>query len=158
LPGTLPVGYGAYPSGVAFLLGYIFILGFTFLLCRKIINKDGFFDPLTEFFLRFRPDSELHELKHATAQAYESMIVRDATEKPAARRSTVAMMSSFFFFKKNEPSEYDMGVDSTKKEVEVLAAVNDDEDDDDIYIAENEPEHGPDPEHGMHKEEEDAEA
>ncbi len=64
--------YGAYPNGVAYLFGYILILGFAFLVCRPVIAKNGSFDFMTELFLRYHPDHELHELKKATADAYES--------------------------------------------------------------------------------------
>lgn len=81
LIGTLPVGYDGYPNGVSYLLGYVLILAFTFGICRPVINKNGNFDPLTELYLRFHKDSPLHELKHATAQAYTSMILKEAGEK-----------------------------------------------------------------------------
>lgn len=42
------------------------------MICRPIIAKNGTFDYLTELFLRYHPDHELHELKKATADAYEA--------------------------------------------------------------------------------------
>lgn len=81
LIGTLPVGYDAYPNFVAYLLGYGLILAFIFGICRPVINKGGKFDPLTELYLRFDKESPIHELKDATAQAYESMISEQPAEK-----------------------------------------------------------------------------
>lgn len=64
--------YGAYPTGVAFLLGYIIMLAFGLLICVPIIAKNGKFDVFTELYMRFKPVDELHDLKKATAEAYDS--------------------------------------------------------------------------------------
>lgn len=125
LIGTLPVGYDAYPNGVAYLLGYILILGFVFGICRPIVAKNGSFDPFTELYLRFNPDSPLHELKHATAQAYDSMVVNTDGGKMESR-GTVPMMSSLFFCKKNNDGSAAVG---TKGEEQPLAVVDEDMED-----------------------------
>jgi hypothetical protein len=64
--------YKAYPNEVAFLFGIIAILLFVFGVAKPILAKDGKFDVLTELYLRSKPSSPLHELKHDTAQAFES--------------------------------------------------------------------------------------
>jgi hypothetical protein len=65
--------YEAYPTGVAFLLGYyIVMLAFGLLICVPIIAKNGKFDIFTEVYMRFKPVDELHDLTKATAEAYDS--------------------------------------------------------------------------------------
>ena len=104
--------YGAYPNGVAYLFGYILILGFTFLICRPIIAKNGTFDYLTELFLRYHPDHDLHELKRATADAYES---------------GAGMDGPFEFLKRSKATE---GGAAVKDEEQPLADKEEDAEDD----------------------------
>jgi hypothetical protein len=65
--------YEAYPTGVAFLLGYyIVMLAFGLLICVPIIAKNGKFDVFTEVYseyMLFKPVDELHDLTKATAEA-----------------------------------------------------------------------------------------
>jgi len=68
--GTLPVAYGAYPNGVAILLGFLTMVFFAFFYAVKRINPKGNFDILTELYLMLKKDSELHVLKKDTIEAY----------------------------------------------------------------------------------------
>lgn len=109
LLGTLPVGYDAYPNWVAYLLGYGVILLFIFGVCRPVISKSGAFDPLTELWLRFNKDSDVHELKAATADAYAALMLQEGDETP----SKLA-----FFNKKEEPAAYESGEEKPVDDVD----------------------------------------
>ena len=67
------ISYGSYPTGVAFLLGYLVMIAFTFGICTPIVSKTGRFDILTELYFRYRPDPAIDELRQDTAKAYESV-------------------------------------------------------------------------------------
>jgi hypothetical protein len=109
LVGTLPVGYDAYPNWVAYLLGYGLILLFIFGVCRPIISKTGAFDPLTELWLRFDKESDVHELKAATVEAYAALMLTEGDAAP----------SKFAFFnKKEEPAAYESGEEKPVDEEE----------------------------------------
>lgn len=98
--GTLPVGYDAYPNWVAYILGYGLILLFIFGVCRPVISKSGAFDPLTELWLRFNKESDVHELKAATADAYAVLMLNEGEE-------TTSKLG--FFNKKEAPAAYESG-------------------------------------------------
>jgi len=68
--GTLPVAYGVYSNGISILLGFVIMAVVTMLLGVQVINKSGRFDIITELIMMLKKDSELHELKNDTKQAY----------------------------------------------------------------------------------------
>jgi len=72
LVGTIPIGYSAYPNGVAIALGLVSMVAVTFGIAVKTINKTGRFDIFTELYLKFNRNSYLHELKQDTATAFET--------------------------------------------------------------------------------------
>lgn len=75
--GTLPVAYGAYPNGVALLLGFITMLLIALFVGVKVINESGKFDVFTELYLKLNKTSPLHELKNDTKQAYTQVETGD---------------------------------------------------------------------------------
>jgi hypothetical protein len=89
--------YKAYPNEVAFLFGIIAIFLFVFVVAKPILSQDGKFDVFTELYLRSKPSSPLHELKHDTIQAFES--IDDVTKK-----GIMHLLSSF---RKDKQRDFD---------------------------------------------------
>lgn len=77
--GTLPVAFGAYSNGVAIFLGFLTMLAITFLAGVKVINESGKFDMFTELIMKFNKESELHEIKSDTKQAYARLGIEEYT-------------------------------------------------------------------------------
>merc|ERR1719476_1004583 len=67
--GTLPTGYGAFPTWVGILIGAAIEAAWVFLIAAPVMNPTGRFDRLTEMMLRFNKNSELHELREQTVRA-----------------------------------------------------------------------------------------
>jgi len=69
LVGTIPVGTGAYSTGVALNIGAVVIFVSVILLGAPVLSISGRYDPFTEFYLFFRKkvfrtsDKELENLK-----------------------------------------------------------------------------------------------
>lgn len=72
LVGTIPTGMGSYPTWAAILLGLVAVLIVTFSLGVKVINPTGRYDPITELYLKIKPNEELLELKKDVITAYET--------------------------------------------------------------------------------------
>jgi hypothetical protein len=55
---------------VAYFIGAILLIAFVYLVCGDVLHPEGKYDVLTELFISRYPDSELHDLKPGTVQAY----------------------------------------------------------------------------------------
>ena len=89
ITGTLPIGYGAYPNIVAYLLGYLLILLFVFLLCKPIIDPEGRYDIFTELAMQCNSDQRLRKLQEDTRVAYihlQQQLVQEKIERDTQKR------------------------------------------------------------------------
>jgi len=83
--GTLPIGSGAWPNAVGFVLGILFMVGFVFVVCKPILSPTGAWDPLTLVFAKITKAESLEQLqldtiKAANGEEVEKLEISDKTE------------------------------------------------------------------------------
>lgn len=67
--GTLPVGRGAWPNFVCFLLGIAILIAFIFVVCKPVIDPNGAWDPITLLFQKIAKTEGLEKLRLDTIRA-----------------------------------------------------------------------------------------
>jgi len=72
LVGTIPIGLGSYSNGIAILMGFILCAITSLILGVPVLSANGRYDLLTELFIYFSKESELHKLKKDTIRAFET--------------------------------------------------------------------------------------
>lgn len=87
--GTLPVGYGAYSSAIAYLCSVVGVIFFVYVLCAPILDPKGRFDFFTERQLQRNGDPELQQLKLQTIDAckIDQLVRNQANEEKDTSRA-----------------------------------------------------------------------
>jgi len=67
LVGTLPVGRGAYSTGIGIFMGFVMTMFTILCIAVPVMSPTGRFGPLQELMMRFNKNSGLHLLKKHTA-------------------------------------------------------------------------------------------
>jgi len=67
--GTLPIGRGAWPNFVGFILGLLFLAAFLFGVCKPVLSPTGAWDPITLLFQKIAKTEGLEKLQQDTARA-----------------------------------------------------------------------------------------